>query len=366
MNASIIEVGFMASVLGLMGLLLAVPAGFVSDRIGRRIPIFLGGFIWAISLVCMSISIDPYQMILSYAFAGIGIVLFDVALSASVGDISPSNRFGRSYGIYNAAIQAGFAAGPVAGAILFIQVGYRSTFLVTALFPLLATVMTYAARDKYTGDSVENATIPLSEYSTMSRGSIIVTAWITIFSISLLLGGVSVLVPLYIRFIGFSEVFIGVLFTFQSLAGAFGRFPFGYQIDNTGRVYRFMILGLLMMIMCTIGFTLSSWAWLLIMMVLFGLGLALAFMSASVNIARVTNMSNRGLAMGFASMFRFTGFMVGPWIGSIVVSHQSILEIGYFYGFLSLSALSLASIPIILLIELRSQPESRRFGSSLP
>ncbi len=49
-GASILEVGYAASVLGLTGVILAVPAGFISDRIGRRIPIVIGTFLWAISL----------------------------------------------------------------------------------------------------------------------------------------------------------------------------------------------------------------------------------------------------------------------------------------------------------------------------
>ncbi|MEE9585533.1 MAG: hypothetical protein V3W09_01380, partial [Nitrososphaerales archaeon] len=92
---------------------------------------------------------------------------------------------------------------------------------------------------------------------------------------------------------------------------------------------------------------------LLLMMGVFGLGLALVFMSANVNIARGTNEANRGLIMGFASMFRFAGFTVGPWVGSLVVSSQASLEVGYAYGFVSLAVISLVSIPLILLIESR-------------
>jgi len=109
---------------------------------------------------------------------------------------------------------------------------------------------------------------------------------------------------------------------------------------------------LLIMAMSTIGFVLSSdGGWLLLMMALFGLGFSLAFMSATVNIARGTNVSNRGLAMGFGSMFRFAGFTVGPWIGSLVASSQDSLNMGFTNGFIAMAFFSLISIPLLLIIE---------------
>ena len=99
------------------------------------------------------------------------------------------------------------------------------------------------------------------------------------------------------------------------------------------------------------------------MMALFGLGFSLTFMSATVNIARETNVSNRGLAMGFGSMFRFAGFTVGPWIGSIVVSSQDSLNIGFTNGFIAIAAFTLVSIPLLVLIDfLRKDKEGERSG----
>ncbi len=360
LDASILEVGYMASALGLTGLLLAVPAGFISDRRGRRIPVALGSAIWAASLAYISVSSEPYQVILSYAVAGVGIVLFDASLSALVVDVSPPDRLGRAYGIYNAAIQIGFAAGPAAGAVLLIQIGYNNTFLATAVLPIIAAGMILAARTRGRSDpSVEVASHQPSEPANIYRSRMIWTGWISIFCISLLLAGVGVLAPLYARFYGFSEIFIGAIFTTQSLTGAFGRLPFGRRIDSADQMSRLMMVGLLVMALCTVGFGLSSSGiWLLLMMGVFGLGLALAFMSASVNIARGTSKINRGLAMGFASMFRFAGFTVGPWVGSLVVSSQPSLETGFAYGFISLASVSLVSIPLILLIDGRRRARS--------
>jgi MFS family permease len=87
------------------------------------------------------------------------------------------------------------------------------------------------------------------------------------------------------------------------------------------------------------------------MMAFFGIGFSLAFMSATVNIARGTNVSNRGLAMGFGSMFRFAGFTVGPWLGSLVVSSHDSFNAGFTNGFIVMAAFSLVSIPLLVIIE---------------
>jgi|TARA_B100000315_G_scaffold89621_1_gene82367 MFS family permease len=352
LGASILEVGYAASVLGLTGVLLSVPAGFISDRIGRHIPIIAGSFFWAGSLAYMSIATDPLQIILSFAVAGAGTVLFDASISAYVGDISSTDNLGKTYGVFNAAIQAGFAAGPIAGALLIIQMGYRDTFLATAVLPMIAIVIVIATRPHRIGNTTENFIESSLKPTKIYRSGVIWTGWISIFCFSLLLAGVGVLAPLYVRFLGFNEFFIGALFTTQAITGAFGRLPFGRLIDSTQRITRFMEWGLLLMAMSTIGFVLSSdGGWLLLMMAFFGIGFSLAFMSATVNIARGTNVSNRGLAMGFGSMFRFAGFTVGPWLGSLVVSSHDSFNAGFTNGFIVMAAFSLVSIPLLVIIE---------------
>jgi MFS family permease len=339
----------MALALGLTGLLLAIPAGFVSDRKGRRITVTLGALIWAASLVSISISSEPIYVILSYAVAGVGTVLFDVSLPAFYRDVSSQEKLGRVYGIYNSSIQIGFACGPAVGAVLLLQTGYRSIFLVTAVLPLVAAVMVLKPIIPYKEIVEDTVDVGQSSEPSIFRNRAVWLGCITTFCVSLLVAGISVLAPLYVRFNGFSEVFIGVLFTVQATTGAFGRFLFGNPIDRSDKVVILMAFGLLSMTLATIGFALSSsWLWLLLMMMLFGLGLALGFMSANVSIARRSNGGNRGLTMGFASMFRYAGFMVGPWIGSLVVSSQDILELGYSYGFMSLAGVAIVIILLIL------------------
>lgn len=351
LKASIIEVGQMASALGLMGLLLAVPAGLLSDRIGRRVPTALGALIWGIALANIAVASEPYQVILSYALAGVGTVLFDASLTAFVGDISPPHELGRSYGIYNAAIQVGFAAGPAAGAFLILQSGYRDVFLTVAILPLIAGAMVFASRPRNHSEPADNSSDSLAEPVKMYRSRILWTGWISIFSLGVLLAGISVLAPLYARFSGFGEIFIGILFTIQSLTGAFGRFPFGRLIDTSRHVWLLTAGGLLLAGLSTAGFGLSaSGIWLILMMGVFGVGLALAFMSASVGIARGTSVTNRGMAMGLGSMSRFAGFMFGPWLGSVVVSAQSAIGVGYAYGFFALASVAFIGILLILAV----------------
>jgi len=351
-GASILEVGYAASVLGLAGVILAVPAGFISDKIGRRIPIIIGTLLWAGSLAYISIATDPSQVILSFIVAGAGTVLFDASISAYVGDISSPDKLGRAYGIFNAAIQTGFAAGPIAGAVLIMQVGYRDTFLATSVLPLIAIVIVSISRSHRYENTSEHSIESTLKSTKIYRSGVIWTGWISIFCFSLLLAGVGVLAPLYVRFLGFNEFFIGALFTIQAITSAFGRLPFGRLIDNTKRIIRFMEWGLLIMAVSTIGFVLSSdGGWLLLMMALSGLGFSLAFVSATVNIARGTNVSNRGLAMGFGSMFRFAGFTVGPWVGSLMVSNQTSLNIGFTNGFVAIASFSFVSVPLLILID---------------
>jgi DHA1 family multidrug resistance protein-like MFS transporter len=352
LGASVIEVGYAASALGLTGLIVAVPSGILSDRFGRRTLIALSSLLWSFALVLIALSTEPFHVIAGYAIAGIGLVMFDAALSAFVGDISPSKKLVRGYGSYNTAIQIGFTVGPIIGGLFLLQTTYRNTFLIIAVAPILVSLIIskYSTGKSYQlNKSVDTIVLRTSR---ILRKSAIWIAWIAIFCISFLLSGVSVLIPLYSRINGFSELFIGALFSVQSLTGAFGIYPFANIIDNSIKLSRLISLGLIVMGICTFGFAFSSSEiWLILMMGIFGLGLSLTFIISGVIIAKHTDVNNRGLAMGFGSMFRFAGFAIGPWIGSFIVASQSNVDIGYSYGFISLGVLSLLSIPFIIYSE---------------
>ncbi|MCL4435269.1 MAG: MFS transporter [Thaumarchaeota archaeon] len=351
LKASITEIGQAAAVLGLMGLFVAVPAGLLSDRIGRQIPAALGALIWGAALALVAVASEPYQVVLSYLLAGIGTVLFDASLTALVGDISPKEELGRSYGIYNAAVQMGFAVGPVAGAFFILASGYRDVFLAVAVLPAAAATLVLVSRPKNTIIQAIDPVDPAAERERIHRSEAIWAGWISTFSFGVLAAGISVLAPLYARLNSFDDFFIGMLFTIQSVTGAFGLFTFARRLDASRHVGLLTAGGLLLTGLSTAGFALStSGIWLLLMMGLFGVGGALTFMSASVGIARGTNVANRGAAMGSVSMSRYAGFMFGPWVGSIIVSSQSSIAAGYEYGFFALAAISFAGTLLIILL----------------
>ncbi|OHE55767.1 MAG: hypothetical protein A3K61_06575 [Thaumarchaeota archaeon RBG_16_49_8] len=350
LRASITEIGQAAAVLGLMGLFTAVPAGLLSDRIGRQIPAALGALIWGAALALVAVASEPSQVILSYALAGIGTVLFDASLTALVGDISPKGELGRSYGIYNAAVQVGFTVGPAAGAVIILESGYRDVFLAVSVLPAAAAALILVSRPQNTVSQVTDAVDPVAEQVSIHRNDAIWAGWVSTFSFGMLVAGISVLAPLYARLSGFDDFFIGVLFTVQSVTGAFGLFTFAHRIDTARHIGLLTAGGLLLTSLSTAGFALSSsWIWLLLMMGVFGVGGALTFMSATVGVARGTNVANRGTAMGFVSMSRYAGFMFGPWLGSIIVSSQSSIATGYAVGFFALAAVSFVGTLLIIL-----------------
>lgn len=350
LRASITEIGQAAAVLGLMGLFTAVPAGLLSDRIGRQIPAALGALIWGAALALVAVASEPSQVILSYALAGIGTVLFDASLTALVGDISPKGELGRSYGIYNAAVQVGFTVGPAAGAVIILESGYRDVFLAVSVLPAAAAALILVSRPQNTVSQVTDAVDPVAEQVNIHRNDAIWAGWVSTFSFGMLVAGISVLAPLYARLSGFDDFFIGVLFTVQSVTGAFGLFTFAHRIDTARHIGLLTAGGLLLTSLSTAGFALSSsWIWLLLMMGVFGVGGALTFMSATVGVARGTNVANRGTAMGFVSMSRYAGFMFGPWLGSIIVSSQSSIATGYAVGFFALAAVSFVGTLLIIL-----------------
>jgi len=144
------------SVLGVLAMLMSfnlvytlvsVPAGALSDRLGRRRLIIAGWAIYALIYLGFAAATDVWQIWLLYAAYGIYYGIFEGVTKALVGDLTDPAERGTAYGAYNTAI--GLAALPaslIAGVLWqgiggWMGFGASAPFLFGALMALLALVL---------------------------------------------------------------------------------------------------------------------------------------------------------------------------------------------------------------------------------
>jgi MFS family permease len=82
----------------------AIPAGKLSDRIGRRRVIACGWAVYAMAYVGFALASNPWMMWVLYAFYGLFYALSEGAAKAMVAELVPEESRGTAYGLYNAAV----------------------------------------------------------------------------------------------------------------------------------------------------------------------------------------------------------------------------------------------------------------------
>ena len=130
--------------------LLIVPSGYIADRFGRNLPIGLGLFLFAASLLLLTLTHSPLLSTLFATIAAVGYVLVLPAFSASLLDLSSSGNRGLLTGLSTSIQAIGLVVGPAVGGFLIDASGplapFRVAFAIVFVTGLLSIV--YAGRTR--------------------------------------------------------------------------------------------------------------------------------------------------------------------------------------------------------------------------
>jgi multidrug resistance protein len=117
LNASAIEIGFIAGIYSLMNFIFSPFWGTLSDRIGRRPVMLISIALTVLAYVFFAFTNSLVFLILSRVFAGIGSANISAA-QAYIADITPPENRAKNMGFIGAAFGLGFIFGPPIGGFL--------------------------------------------------------------------------------------------------------------------------------------------------------------------------------------------------------------------------------------------------------
>jgi len=149
-----IEIGFITTVAGLIGISVSLLAGRASDRIGRKPLIALGGISARICTIILPVTSDLNQAAVLMSLRGVGFNLFMPANRALRADIVPEESRGKMFGMFRTAFTAGDIVGPIIGTWLYSLYrfetlnilgfpfpGYGVTFLVYSVLGIISVIL---------------------------------------------------------------------------------------------------------------------------------------------------------------------------------------------------------------------------------
>ena len=117
-GATAADVGMIVGLFMLTAACMAIPVGYLSDRVGRRIVIVAGVGIGVLVSAALPSTEHLGALMALYAAAGVGVAAFTPAMMAYIADAAPPAMMGRAYGWYTTAQYAGIAVGPALGGLI--------------------------------------------------------------------------------------------------------------------------------------------------------------------------------------------------------------------------------------------------------
>lgn len=237
-------IGATVAVYGLGRVLVAMPAGALCDRLGRRPTLALGGLVSALGNFGCALSASYAELVAARLVAGAGAGLVITTGAVVLADITTPARRGRMMALYQGSFLFAVGIGPLPGGLIAEHFGLAAPFAAYAVAALAVGALAWFAvgesRDLREG-GMPAAHAPMPPLGAR-LGQLLAMPGFRLVSIVLLMNAVArtgamfAIVPVLAReqlALGASQIGFG-LFA-GSVAGIAVTYPAGMLLDRTGR-----------------------------------------------------------------------------------------------------------------------------------
>jgi DHA1 family multidrug resistance protein-like MFS transporter len=316
-GASLGMIGLVAGAYYVAVLAFAVPAGRLSDRVGRKPMLVAGTALYAGSMLLFTLTKDPWLFVLFRAIEGLGAAAVVPAALAFVAEISSEEHRSRAYGWLTSAQYAGLIIGPAAAWVLLSlenagDYGFYAIFLFGSAITAAAavTLAVYLREPGKPSGSPQHATPRPPLRSLLSRP--VAAIILIVATAEFAMGGFEVVWSIYLRDLGASLAVVGltwVLFSAPLLLSFLG----GRLADRHSR-FALMVAGFLVQAVCWLLVPiLHDPTVFLLLLPIDGLAFAFAFPAKQAFLVQVSPQRWLGTVQGMEQ----TGLQFAALIGTV-------------------------------------------------
>jgi len=347
LGANVFQINLMTTIRSTMNILLLVPFGILSDRIGRRPMILYPRIIMLFGTFIRTIATDPIHLILASVvggFAGGG--YFPILLSM-IADVAKPEEQRKSISLLFFFSSIGMVIGPMVATLLltFTNVSLRNIYQLTILAEI-CTIIYLATQIKETKPTIEESkTVSfLPSISRLIRKKEFQTLLVMIFLYFFNLSIINTYIPIYGRIdLNLSEAEVASFSSFRSLAIMLIRFSSATYLTKIPiRIFLIFLLALNGITGLASPFA-QDYLTIVLLLFMTGISFGAVRILSTTLVAKSSTQENRGIANSLLDVGQasgsFTKILTSPIADSLGLSAVFILG-----GFIGL----LAIIPVLL------------------
>lgn len=336
------EIGIAVAASTLTGMFIKLPAGLLSDVLGRRVMLMIGACVFAFTPFLYVAVASLTGFIILRLVHGNATAIFGPTASATISDVVSTTERGARLGLYSSLQGVGQALGPLVGGFLISAAGYGNTFLMSGAIGVAGLLLVLTIQPPRRAHEKKN--VPAQFHQGLreiaSNKSILLLSVIVAIQM-FAVGAYNGFLPLFAKdSLGIDASLIGVIFGVQTAVALLARPLMGRLSDKVGR--KPLILGGLVWcgIVISVLPLIPSASLLILLAALWGLGLSTISSVATAFITDLAKSHHYGAAHGtFGTIFDL-GEGMGPLVAGVVVLYAGFPSMFLLMGvLLMLSAL---------------------------
>src|SRR5215813_5739511 len=318
-------IGLAIAAYGLARFLVSMPVGRLTDVVGRRTALALGGLVTAAGNLICAVAPSFAVFVAARFVAGVGAALVLVAGQIVLADITTPAHRGRVMAIYQGVFVFAVGVGPLPGGLLAERFGLAAPFLVYAVMGTLAATVAWfqIPETRATGLSAADATAP-APFAAQVRlitghAGFVLVALVSFMNAVARAGALFNVIPVLARDrLALSTDRIGAGLALSSLVGLLLAYPAGVLVDRWGRkvviVPATVVAGasLVLFVMA------PSYPWFLLACVTWSIAVGVSGAAPAAYAADVAPPGMNAAAMSTFRMLSDLGYVVGPIVLGIV------------------------------------------------
>lgn len=320
-------VGMAVAIYGLARFFTAVPSGRLSDGLGRRPTLAIGGIVSAVGNLWCAIASSYPEFIIARFVAGAGAGLVVTTGQIVLADITTPERRGRMLALYQGTFIFAVGIGPFPGGLLAEHYGLSAPFWAYGFAALIVTGIAWFAVGE-TKDIGKVAAKHLGASLSFLDQFRMLTAKIGFALISVIVlmgavvrtGGLFTVIPILAKErLDLSVSAIGFALMLGSISGLVAAYPLGWVTDRFGRkaviVPATVISGSSMLLYCLA----PNYAWFMGASIVWGVAISALGTAPAAYAADSAPPGMNAAAMSTFRMIADAGYVAGPLVLGFIV-----------------------------------------------